>query len=105
MRCVVVAKPGTVPMLSAEWINDRVDNVLDRLEEIMDHLIDDGLLVSGYMPFETPLTPALLRRMTPEQVQMLLDGAGSIDEQAQILEALEGLPAAVVPEPTPTYIE
>ena len=98
-----MAKPGDIPLLSAEWINARVDNVLDRLEDIFDHLIEDGLMVDGYLPFETPLTPATIRRMLPEQVQELIDTAPSIEDKAAILQALEGFPASVAPEPSQPY--
>ena len=101
MEITFVAKPGDIPLLSAEWINQRVENVLDRLEEIFDHLIEDGLLVSGFLPFETPLTAQTIRRMLPTQIQDLLDTAPNPEEKAAILQALEGFPAAVIPEPTP----
>ena len=64
------------PLLSAEWINARVDNVQDRLEKLFDHLIDEGLLASGYFPFEEPLTPKLEKKML-EQVEGMLMGAES----------------------------
>ena len=96
-----MARPGDVPLLSASWINTRVDNVLDRAEEIFDRLIEAGLMVDGYLPFETPLTPGTIRRMLPEQIQDLLDTAPNPEEKAAILQALEGFPAAVIPEPTP----
>ena len=92
-----------VPILSAEWINPVVDKVLDTVEELWDGLIDDGLLASGYLPFESPLTPKVIRRMTSEQVKALLDQTAALEDQAAILQALEGLPSTVVPEPTMPY--
>lgn len=89
-----------VPILSAAWINPVVDKVLETVETLWDGLIDDGLLASGYLPFETPLSPKIIRRMTSEQVKALLDQTASLEDQAAILQALEGLPATVVPEPT-----
>ena len=89
-----------VPLLSAAWINARVDEVLDTVEELYDYLIDDGLLASGYLPFEAPLSPKIIRRMTAEQVKALLDQTAALEDQAAILQSLEGLPSTVVPEPT-----
>lgn len=89
-----------VPLLSAVWINEQIDDVLDTVEKLYDFLIDDGLLSSGYLPFEAPLSPKTIRRMTSEQVKALLDQTASLEDQAEILQALEGLPATVVPEPT-----
>ena len=89
-----------VPILSAPWINQQVDVVLDKVEELWDILIDDGILSSGYLPFETPINPKIIRRMTQEQVKALLDQTASMEDQASILQALEGLPSTVVPEPT-----
>ena len=72
-------------MLSAPWVNDRVDNVMDRLEELMDHLIDDGLLSSGYLPFEEPRT-AKIERKVAEQVGAALGGQETVShEMASVL--------------------
>ena len=68
------------PLLSAPWINDRVEHVLDRLEGIMDHLIDDGVLASGYFPFEGPMT-AKIERQLAEQVGAALEGQETVDDK------------------------
>lgn len=65
------------PMLSAPWINTRFDNVMDRLEEILDHLIDDGVLASGVFPLEEPITPKI-ERMLAEQVGAALEGQETV---------------------------
>lgn len=97
---MVKRREKAVPMLSAKFINTIADNVLDTAERLWDGLIDDGILASGYLPFETPVSAKVIRRMTAEQVKALLDQTASLEDQAAILQALEGLPATVVPEPT-----
>ena len=94
-----MAKDGAI--LGAAWINEVVDNVLDRAEALFDHLIDDGVLSDGYFPFEEPMSSATLRRMTAEQVRNLLDQAVTLEDQDKLLRLLEDLPATIVPEPTP----
>lgn len=89
-----------VSLLSATWINARVDEVMDTVEELFDYLIDEGLLSSGYLPFEEPLSPKIIRRMSSEQIQAILDQTAAIEDQAEILKALEGLPATLIPEPS-----
>ena len=59
-------KPAS--LLSGEWINTRVDNVVDDAIRILDHVLVEGLLSSGYFPFEQPVTPEMVRRMTEEQL-------------------------------------
>lgn len=92
-------QPSNNPILGPAWINDRANNVLDRLEEIVDYLLDDGLLSQGYLPFETELTPGLLRRMQGDDIKKLLGSSGSVEEQSAILDMLQDLQATVVPEP------
>lgn len=62
-------------ILSAEWINERLERVIDRAEKIIvQRLLDEGLLSSGYAPGEVPVDRKLLERMTPEEVKALLNG-------------------------------
>ena len=87
------------PMLSASWINERVDNVLDRLEDIFDHLLDDGILSEGVFPFTTPLTPKLLKRMPEEEVKKLVESAESPEEQSSIMDMINNIEGQSIPEP------
>lgn len=90
-----------VNRLSATWMNMITENVMDRVEKLFDHLVSDGLLADGYLPFTQPPDAKTLRRMTAQQLQTMLDQPGiSIEDQADIVTALEALPSTVVPTPT-----
>ena len=65
-----MAKPKAVPLLSAEWINQRIGNVTDRALAIAFKMIDD-LTYSGYLPMESPATGDFMKRLTDEQKQRL----------------------------------
>ena len=87
--------------LSASWMNMIAENVMDRVDLLIEHLIIDGLLVDGYLPFTQPPDAKTLRRMTAQQLQTMLDQPGiTIEDQAVIVRMLEALPSTVVPEPT-----
>jgi len=85
-----MARKAEAPFLSAEWINAAVGRVLDQAEGFIQHILDDGLLSSGYLPFESPLTDALLRRMTPEQFSELYVTLGEAERQ-QLVDRLQRL--------------
>ena len=87
--------------LSATWMNMIANNVMDQVDRLMEHLVIDGLLVDGYLPFTSPPDSKTLRRMTSQQLQSMLDQPGiTIEDQAIIVRMLEDLPSTVVPEPT-----
>ncbi len=87
--------------LSATWMNMVATNVMDQVDRLMEHLVIDGLLVDGYLPFTAPPDKKQLRRMTSQQLQTMLDQPGlTIEDQAIIVRMLEDLPSTVVPEPT-----
>ena len=90
-----------VNKLSAKWMNLVAGNVMDRLETLWDSMINDGILVDGYLPFTQPPDAKTLRRMTAQQLQTMLDQPGiAIEDQAVIVDVLKDLPSTVVPEPT-----
>lgn len=68
-------------------MNQRVDHVLDRLEGLLDHLIDDGWLESGFLPFEVPNTPKLQRKM----LRLMEDQLADQNPELQAAQALEAL--------------
>ena len=78
-----------VSLLSAECINTRLNNVLDQAESILVHLLVDGLLSSGYLPFEEPLTEADVKRMTPDQLMGLLATIQDPGQKLAVLKALD----------------
>jgi len=78
-----------VQLLTAEWINQRIENVLDRVDVIVDHLIGDGLLASGYAPLEARLTPADIKKMSPDQIMALLASLNDPGERLAVLKALD----------------
>ncbi len=87
--------------LSATWMNMVATNVMDQVDRLMEHLVIDGLLVDGYLPFTQPPDAQTLRKMTSAQLQTMLDQPGiTIEDQAIIVRMLEDLPSTVVPEPT-----
>jgi len=75
-------------MLSAAWINARIENVLTQVEVIYNRLLYDGLLSSGHLPLETPITPKLLRRLSPVQVVQMLVSTPPAQRQ-RILDMLD----------------
>lgn len=76
-------------MLSAFWINERVTNVLERIDGMLDHLLYEGLLSSGYLPLEQPIDADLLRRLTPEQLIALIQAQTTPEARLAILQALD----------------
>ena len=76
-------------ILSAEWINQRVVNVLDQIDAILDRVLFDGLLSSGYLPLEQPVTKAMLRKMPPEQIIALLAALPTPEERVAVLKLLD----------------
>ena len=78
-------------ILSAEWMNERVINVLDQIEQITDRILLDGLLSSGYMVLEQPLDdPEFISKLTPEQFEGILDSQQTIEEKSALIKGLIG---------------
>lgn len=77
-------------ILSGAWINQRVENVLAQVEEIVDQLLVDGLVSSGYLPLEAPIDKQLVRRMTREQFAKIMENV-DLDGQALMDETLRDL--------------
>lgn len=82
---------GALSFLSASWVNARLMQVADRANEILERIIDRGLLVDGFAPFESPITDDMLERMRPEQFAALLETEPSEGDKAQLLGRLKGL--------------
>ena len=75
-------------LLSATWINARVDAVLDRIEELlMPRLLEGGWLSSGYLPFEAPLSSKIQRKLL-QLVENELADQNPEEQAAQALNAL-----------------
>jgi hypothetical protein len=85
-----MARKESTNVLSGEWINARVDNVLDQVEEIIDHLLVDGVLSSGFPPLAKQVDKQLVRRMTKEQFAKIMENV-DIDGQAIMDETLRDL--------------
>ena len=78
-------------LLSAEWMNERIKNVLDQTEQIIDRILLDGLLSSGYMVFEQPIDdPEFIKKLTPDQFQGLLDTQATIEQKSNLIKGLIG---------------
>jgi hypothetical protein len=87
--------------INAEWINQRISRVAEHVNALLDRLIDDGLLGSGYPPFETPVTDEMLMKMTPEQFRTLYDSVADEQGKATLFERMKGLklpPREFVPQ-------
>ena len=72
-------------ILSGEWNNERANNVMSQMERIVDHLLD-GTFASGYLPFEQPVTPELVDKMTQLQFEGLLEATYDPEEKAMLLD-------------------
>ena len=85
-------------LLSSEWINARTENVLDMTMAIVSHLIDQ-LTSSGYWPLESPVTPADLGKMTPDQLQDYIAGIPTVEGKAAVMNELNerNIPKTLVP--------
>ena len=77
--------------LSAEWINQRIFNVAAQVDKYIDRIIDQGLLVDGFAPFESPITDDVLARMTPDQFRVLYDSEPSIEGKAALIARIKHL--------------
>lgn len=86
-------------MLSAEWLNFHIDNVMNRVDGLLEHIIYEGLLASGYFPFEKPVSKDMLKRMTPEQLEGYIQSLPTVEEKAAIINKLrdEGVPPSLLP--------
>lgn len=79
---------GALSFLSASFIQERMQNVEQMASKMLDRIIDFGLLADGYGPFENPVTPDMIQRMTPEQLTTYLSTLPSEAEKAQALSAI-----------------
>ena len=61
-----MARAKDVSLLSAEWINARIGNVVDRAILIMEEIIRDTVS-SGYLFLESPTDADFMKKLTPEQ--------------------------------------
>jgi hypothetical protein len=77
--------------LNAEWINKRVVNVQMKANALLDRLIDDGLLGSGYPPFEVPVTDEMLAKMTPAQFRTYYDTLTTLQAKSEALQRMKAL--------------
>lgn len=59
---MVKTKP---PLLSAEWVNARIENIFLMSMNIYAEILSD-LTYSGYFPLEAPPSKEFLSRLTPE---------------------------------------
>lgn len=83
------ATGSPLSFLNAEWINTRVENITAKVNALLDRLIDDGLLGSGYFPFDTPITDEMLKKMTPEQFRALYDTMTTVEEKAALVARMK----------------
>lgn len=61
-----MARPKSEPLLSASWINERIENVTDKALAIMDEILGQ-LTSSGYLPLESPSDADFFKKLTPAQ--------------------------------------
>lgn len=77
--------------LSATWVNERIMNVAAKVDEYIENLIDRGLLVDGFAPFESPITDELLERLTPDQFRSLFDTEPTLEGKAALIQRVKDL--------------
>lgn len=97
---------GALSFLSASFVQERMRNVEQRATEIINRIIDFGLLADGFGPFESPVTDDMILRMTPDQLETFLSTIPSEQEKAQILAVIAKLklPGRVaMPQQTVTH--
>lgn len=82
---------GPLSFLNAEWVNKRTLNVARRVNELLDRIIDDGLLGSGYPPFEMPVTDDMLGKMTPDRFRALIDSMPTLELKSALLARMQRL--------------
>ena len=85
-----MARKENTNILSSAWINQRVENVLDQVEEIIDQLLVEGILSDGLPPLAKAIDKQLVRRMTKEQFAKIMENV-DIDGQAVMDETLREL--------------
>ena len=77
--------------LSAEWINERIFHVTQKVDSYVDRIVDQGLLVDGFAPFEAPISDEVLERITPDQFRGLYDSEPSIEGKAALIQRVKAL--------------
>lgn len=82
---------GALSFLSASFVQERIANVEKMATEMLSRIIDYGLLADGYGPFESPVTPEMIQKMTPEQFTTYLSTLPSEEDKSQALQAILAL--------------
>lgn len=83
--------PAKLSFLSAGWVNERIMNVAARVDQYIDRIIDQGLLVDGFAPFESPITDEILARMSPDQFRALFDSEPTVEGKAALIARVKHL--------------
>lgn len=86
-----VPGPDKLSFLSASWVNERVMNVAARVDQYLERIIDRGLLVDGFAPFESPITDEILQKMSPGQFRALFDAEPTAEGKAALLARMKDL--------------
>jgi hypothetical protein len=76
-------------ILSGEWQNERINNVLDRIEKIIDRLLLEGLLSSGFLVLEPPMTVEFVSKLTPKQFGSILNTLPTIEAKSEMIKMLK----------------
>ena len=76
-------------ILSGAWMNEHIRNVLDVVEHITDRLLLEGLLSSGYLVLEEPMTPEFISKLTPEQFGSILQTLPSLEAKSEMIKILK----------------
>ncbi|KKN72526.1 hypothetical protein LCGC14_0410300 [marine sediment metagenome] len=85
-----MARPDHTQLLSAEWTNERFNNVLDGVQQIIDRLLT-SVYIDGYGPLEVPVTRADITKLSLEAFQNLVDQQPTIGAKAELLNEAERL--------------
>lgn len=82
--------PGKLSFLNPEWINERTMNVAKRVDALLER-IEEGLTEGGFLPFESPITDDMLKRMSPDQFRILFDTTPSLEGKSLLLQRMKAL--------------
>lgn len=86
-----MARRSRPPVLSAVWINERIERIVEVATTIVqERILTEGLLYNGYLPGEIPLTDAMLARMSAEELRLLLPKL-TYEQQLLVLKRVEEL--------------
>ena len=84
-----MSKEERFSLLSSTWMNARVRNIEGWVERLVDRILLEGIISTGFLPFEEPITKAHLKRMTPEQFDSVIQQVTDEQVRQHLLQMAE----------------